>query len=85
VQFTDDEHEFMQACEVALLRCLIASNGVCEATIDVERRLVIEAALFLKLLILIARDGLKMANGRLLAATLLELWDDDDIEVPMLN
>lgn len=75
--FSDDEHRFTREAEIALLKVLGAWNAL-GAHIDIEKRLVIEASLLMKLLIMIARDGLKMRDGVMLAATLADMWRDED-------
>jgi hypothetical protein len=84
MEFSREETEFMRYAEIALLRCLAAWNAT-PAIIDTERRLVIEASLLMKFLIMIARDGLAMRDAAGLAATLIELWHEDEMRAEEAN
>jgi hypothetical protein len=67
-----------------LLRTLAEWNGI-KAVISVERRQTIECALLMKLLVLIARDGLHLRSGKRLGETLMQVWDDEGPSEPMMN
>ena len=74
---TDDEHRFLHEAEREMLACLRAFDAIA-SPVDPERRMVIEASLLLKMLVLIVRDGLEIRDGARLAATLMEVWHDEE-------
>ncbi len=76
-KFTEQEVEFVNEAETAMLRMLSAWHDII-SPLNKEQRLRIEAALLMKALILIARDGLAIDNVAGVAELLIELWKDDE-------
>jgi hypothetical protein len=80
-ELSEAEHDFIVTAETSLLRCINSWNEI-DAELSDKQLLVCEAALFLKLFILITRDGLAVADGVMVARMLAALWDDDERPLP---
>jgi hypothetical protein len=74
---TDEERAFMRDAERSLVRT-ICDWATIDSALPPQRRLSLELVLLLKSVILIARDGLGLADEVMLTDVLTEVWDDMD-------